>query len=103
MDREALAEHFELNITPVSNDRCREVKPICSTHKHETGVVIWIRKEHLAHNVYVEKSTSGELRVVKQVAMAKRTSKSELAVIGMITKATEYAKSIQRTQQATTC
>lgn len=98
MDREALAEQFKLNITPVSNNRCRELKPKCSTHQNERGVVIWTRKQNLAPNVYVDESTSGESRVVKQLAVTKKTSKSELAVIGTITKATEYANSSQRTQ-----
>lgn len=98
MEHEALAERFKLDITFVSNNRCREVtfRPSPDPHgKQERSVVMWSRKHDLANNVYVHESSCGELRVVKRVALRERASnRFELAVIGTITKATEYVRSI---------
>ena len=89
---QVIAEPFKLDITIVSNDRCKEIRltPSAEHGKEERNVLVWNRKRDLADNVYVEESQGGELRVVKRVVQRDKTKSSELAVIGTITKATEY-------------
>ena len=94
MDFETLTEEFKLDITVLSNNRCREVifKPSPDQdEKQERRVVIWSRARDLANNVYLYQSLRGEYQVVKRVPLRKRAEdRFELSVIGLIKKATEY-------------
>lgn len=96
MDQEALVERFKLNITVVSNNRCREVKlkPALDQHEQqERSIVMWSRKLELDRNVYVhESATSKKLRVVKELVPDRKNGQFELAVIGRVTAATEYVR-----------
>lgn len=99
MEGQELADRFKLDITVLSNDRSKEVvlKPSAGQHlKQERLVIIWTRKYDLTERVYVEESPRGELRVVKRVAWRDKSVinyRSELDVLGRLSKATGFVKS----------
>jgi hypothetical protein len=87
MDHDALAQRFKLEITVLSNNRCREIifKPPDQHGKQERSVVMWSRRSDLADNVHIDESLSGELRVVKRVALRESTgTQFELSVMGLV-------------------
>lgn len=90
MNSEEIAKRLKLNITVLTNGRCREIasKPNQDCPP-EPRVIIWNHQRDLAERVALQRSSNGELRAVKRVALQTGGSLSELSVINKITTAAE--------------
>lgn len=89
MTADEIAGHWKLNVTVLPNGRCKEI--ISNTTRQDAPlderVVIWNRHRDLAERVFLEKSSKGELRAIKRVALREDGNHPELDIIDKITKA----------------
>lgn len=84
------ARHWKLNVTVLPNGRCKEVISNNTIARQDEPsderVVIWNRHRDLAERVFLEKSSKGEIRAIKRVALREDGSHPELGIIDKITK-----------------
>ncbi|BCR96273.1 uncharacterized protein AKAW2_21213S [Aspergillus luchuensis] len=95
-----IAKSFRLNVTAVSESCNREILQHSSDDAGKDNgrtVVIWNRKDDLTKDVYLEKSQSGQLRVVKQVTTTDKSInyRSEIDLMGRISRATDKPLFVQ--------
>lgn len=91
MENDDFARHFQLDIT-VQGDRCRQVYYESDPSRgirQRKAIKIWTQTRFLKENVYVQRTQSGEMRVVKQIVRNQNSMPqylSELQLMGRVSK-----------------
>lgn len=95
MDDDFFAGHFKQDVT-VQGDRSRQVSFESDPSRgirNKRIVTIWTRERFLAENVYLERTNSGEARVIKQVLHRPANLAnclSELRAMGRVSKVPKH-------------
>lgn len=91
MENDVFARHFQLDIT-VQGDRCRQVyyesDPSRGIRRNKS-IKIWTQHRFLKENVYIQRTSAGEMRVVKQIVRNRDSMPrylSELQLMGQVSK-----------------